>query len=145
MKYFHLPVMCATLLCTVVPQAHACVSGVRIDWPDHIIGGPDKTGHAACSALLGVEAALLFNKGKSVDERSFWGPFALAMVPGVLVEISDERKRRHGHGGEGFSVRDLAADMAGVAVGVLTTNSGKVHFTVLREQGTVFFVLQTTF
>lgn len=67
--------------------------------------GDDKALHAGGSAALGVLAATM------TDSEA--GAFAIAMVPGVLKEISDRRTC-----GNFFSVKDLAADALGAYLGV---------------------------
>ncbi|MDO9226051.1 MAG: hypothetical protein Q8M09_17525 [Pseudomonadota bacterium] len=65
------------------------------DW-----GGADKAQHFAVSAVLGTASAMHF--------EDKWVAFGVAMIPGVLKEITDSR----------FSGKDLAADALGAALGV---------------------------
>ena len=67
--------------------------------------GRDKYQHAAGSALLGAVA-----RSQEPDPLKAW---ALAMVPGVIKELSDSRP-----GGTGFSVKDMAANAVGAYIGV---------------------------
>lgn len=68
--------------------------------------GADKKMHFAVSATLGFAA---INQWPDEPGKAF----ALAMVPGLLKELSDAQR-----GGAGFSGKDLAADALGAALGV---------------------------
>ena len=62
--------------------------------------GADKGAHFAVSAVLGTASAMHF--------ENKWTAFAVAMIPGLLKEITDSR----------FSGKDLAADALGAGLGV---------------------------
>lgn len=68
--------------------------------------GPDKTQHAAISALIGSVA------GAAVKDKA--SAFALAIAPGVVKELYDaQHPKTHT-----ASWKDLAADAVGAAIGV---------------------------
>lgn len=67
--------------------------------------GADKTKHFAVSAVLGAATGMHF--------ENKWTAFGVAMIPGLLKEISDS-----GQANNHFSGKDLAADALGAAIGV---------------------------
>jgi putative lipoprotein len=69
---------------------------------------PDKPVHATVSFVLGLSTSQLFPQSKLTA-------FGVAMIPGVAKEVLDA-----GHGGSGFSLKDLGADAIGAALGVYT-------------------------
>ena len=87
----------AIALLSLAPVAFAQDSWTGADKPKHFIG----------SVGLGAAAVVI------APRASFAEHFALALAPGVLKEIHDSRP-----GGSGFSVKDLAWDMAGAYLGV---------------------------
>ena len=70
--------------------------------------GADKPKHLAASAFSAVVVEGLFVQTLHPVER-----FGLAMLPGIVKEISDMRR-----GGSGFSGKDLVADALGVGLGM---------------------------
>ena len=89
-----------------------CTTAHADDWT-----GPDKVKHFGVSFALGAGAQMILPEDKPV------AAFAMAMMPGLAKELSDSRK-----GGSGFSVKDLAADAAGAALGVYVTRTVQVRF-----------------
>ena len=67
--------------------------------------GRDKAKHVVVSAVLGTASGAYF--------ENKWTAFGVAMIPGLVKEISDSRKHDN-H----FSGKDLAADAIGAALGV---------------------------
>jgi uncharacterized protein YfiM (DUF2279 family) len=84
--------------------------------------------HFGVSAVVGFAAVNQWpdNKPKA---------FAVAMIPGVLKEISDAQK-----GGSGFSGKDLVADALGAAFGVYAGG-----WLITRAQGTTKVAYATGF
>ncbi len=85
----------APLLLTVACLAGHAPAQAADDW-----NGADKAKHFAVSAVLGTASAMHF--------ENKWTAFGVAMIPGVLKEITDSH----------FSSKDLAADALGAALGV---------------------------
>jgi putative lipoprotein len=88
--------------------------------------GDDKALHLGVSFALGVAAGSQWpdNKLKA---------FGVAMIPGVLKEISDRSTT-------GFSGKDLVADAVGAALGVYTA-----HWLITRQNGKAVVAYTTTF
>jgi putative lipoprotein len=78
--------------------------------------GPDKAMHLGVSFVLGFAAGNQWPDNKPLA-------FGVAMIPGVLKEVSDR-------GTTGFSGKDLVADAVGAALGVYTA-----HWLITRSQG----------
>jgi uncharacterized protein YfiM (DUF2279 family) len=74
------------------------------DWNDS-----DKLKHFAVSFVLGTASGAYF--------ENKWTAFGVAMIPGLIKEISDSQKSNN-H----FSGKDLAADALGAALGVQLGN-----------------------
>ena len=105
----------AALAMIFAPKAHA-----QDTWT-----GPDKSVHFAVSAVLGVAA---INQWPDRPMLA-WG---VAMVPGVLKEVSDRSTT-------GFSGKDLAANALGAAVGV-----GLGGWIIQRQRGATVVAYSVT-
>ena len=80
--------------------------------------GPDKALHAGASFLLTLSGQyVLTDKGGLSDGRALPLSAAAALALGVAKEVADSRRAVGPH----FSLRDLAADALGVALGALVT------------------------
>ena len=90
--------------------------------------GADKKLHFGVSAVLGFAAV---NQWPNDKPKAFM----VAMIPGLLKEITDAQK-----GGSGFSGKDLAADALGAAVGVYAGG-----WLISRRDGATVVAYQTSF
>ena len=88
--------------------------------PVDSFGGSDKTYHVVVSAAVGVAVAAQW------PEKPWLTQFGIAMIPGVLKELSDKK----------ISGKDLAADAVGAAIGV---SIGRVF--ISRRDGTTTVAL----
>jgi len=90
--------------------------------------GKDKAEHFAISFAVG------FATGNQWPENK---PLAIgvAMIPGLLKEVSDAQK-----GGSGFSGKDLAADLLGASLGVYSA-----HWLIGRQDKKVALMYRTEF
>lgn len=90
--------------------------------------GQDKAMH------FGVSFALGFATGNQWPQNK---PLAIgvAMVPGLLKEVSDS-----GKGGSGFSGKDLVADLIGATMGVYSA-----HWLIGRQDGKVALMYRSEF
>ena len=80
--------------------------------------GPDKALHAGASFLLTLSGQyVLTDKGGLSDGRALPLSAGAALALGVAKEVADSRRAAGPH----FSLRDLAADVLGVALGALVT------------------------
>ena len=80
--------------------------------------GRDKALHAGASFLLTLSGQyVLTDKGGLSDGRALPLSAAAALALGVAKEVADSRRAAGPH----FSLRDLAADVLGVALGALVT------------------------
>lgn len=88
--------------------------------------GSDKKMHIGVSYVLGVAAGSQWPDNKPLA-------FGMAMIPGVLKELSDKSTT-------GFSTKDLVADAIGVALGITTA-----HFLITRRDGNTVVAYRTEF
>lgn len=107
--------MLALILALLATQANAD------EWT-----GSDKTLHLGVSFVVGFAAGNQWPNNKPLA-------FGVAMIPGVLKEISDRKTT-------GFSGKDLVADAVGAALGVYTA-----HWILTRNQGKTIVAYQTEF
>ena len=90
--------------------------------------GADKKMHFGVSAVLGFAAV---NQWPDDKPKAFM----VAMIPGLLKEVSDAQK-----GGTGFSGKDLVANALGAAVGVYAGG-----WMISRRDGATVVAYQTLF
>lgn len=91
-------------------------------------GGKDKAMHFGVSFVVGLAAGSQWPDNKPLA-------FGVAMIPGLVKELSDS-----GRGGTGFSGKDMVANAVGAALGVYTGS-----WMVTRHRGTTIVAYTTTF
>jgi uncharacterized protein YfiM (DUF2279 family) len=103
-----------------------CSPAFATEKPVDSWSGSDKALHFGVSAVVGFAAVNQWpdNKPKA---------FLVAMIPGVLKEVSDRKTT-------GFSGKDLVADALGVALGVYAGG-----WLISRNQGTTKVAYAATF
>ena len=92
--------------------------------------GQDKAMHFGVSYALGFAAG---NQWPNKEDR--WKAIGVAMIPGVLKEVSDAQK-----GGTGFSGKDIVADLIGASLGVYSA-----HWLIGRQGGKTTLAYRTEF
>jgi len=95
----------------------------------------DKLQHFGVSFALGVAGEQIARSHLKAEHPVLTGA-GLALVPGVIKELLDERRKGRARP-EGFSTGDLAADAAGAFAGALVSNyiSERLLLSVGRDAG----------